>query len=43
MLRDRILEAMAALKLHGMKCSLDEVMAAGHKQKNTPEKIRWNC
>ncbi len=39
MLRDRILEAMAALKLHGMKSSLDEVMAAGHKQKNTPEKI----
>jgi DNA replication protein DnaC len=39
MLRDQIMDAMDALKLHGMKCSLDEVMAAGLKQKNTSEKI----
>lgn len=39
MLRDQIMDALAALKLHGMKCSLDEVMAAGLKQKNTSEKI----
>jgi len=39
MLRDNILEAMAALNLHGMKNSLDEVLAAGIKQRRTPEKI----
>jgi DNA replication protein DnaC len=39
MLRDQILEAMGALRLHGMKSTLDEVLATGIKQKNTPEKI----
>jgi DNA replication protein DnaC len=39
MLRDKILEAMGALRLHGMKSSLDEVLAAGIKQKKTSEKI----
>lgn len=39
MLRDQILEAMGALRLHGMKSSLDEVLAAGIKQKKTSEKI----
>lgn len=32
-------EAMGALRLHGMKSTLDEVLATGIKQKNTPEKI----
>ena len=39
MLRDQIVEAMGVLRLHGMKSSLDEVLAAGLKQKRTPEKI----
>jgi len=39
MLRDQILEAMGALRLHGMKSSLDEALAAGIKQKKTSEKI----
>ena len=39
MLRDQILEAMGSLRLHGMKSSLDEVLAAGIKQKKTSEKI----
>jgi DNA replication protein DnaC len=39
MLRDQILEAMGALRLHGMKSSMDEVLAAGIKQKKTSEKI----
>ena len=39
MLRDQILETMGTLRLHGMKSSLDEVLATGIKQKNTPEKI----
>jgi DNA replication protein DnaC len=39
MLRDQILEAMGVLRLHGMKSTLDEVLATGIKQKNTPEKI----
>lgn len=39
MLRDQILEAMGGLRLHGMKSSLDEVLAAGIKQKKTSEKI----
>ena len=39
MLRDQIQEAMGALRLHGMKSSLDEVLAAGIKQKKTSEKI----
>jgi DNA replication protein DnaC len=39
MLRDRILEAMSALNLYGMKGVLDEVLAVGIKQRATPEKI----
>ena len=39
MLRDKLLEAMETLKLHGMKSVFDEVMAAGIKQRRTPEKI----
>jgi len=39
MLRDQILEAMGALRLLGMKSYLDEVLAAGIKQKKTSEKI----
>ncbi len=39
MLRDQILEAMGALRLHGMKSSMDEVLATGIKQKKTSEKI----
>lgn len=39
MLRDRIVEAMDTLKLHGMRSSLDETLAAGAKQKSTPEKV----
>lgn len=39
MLRDKILEAMSNLKLHGMTSAFDEVMAAGLKQRRTPEKI----
>jgi DNA replication protein DnaC len=39
MLRDQILKAMGALRLHGMKSSMDEVLAAGIKQKKTSEKI----
>lgn len=39
MLRDKLMEAMGNLKLYGMKSALDEVMAAGIKQRRTPEKI----
>jgi hypothetical protein len=39
MLRDRILEAMSALNLYGMKAVLDEVPATGIRQRATPEKI----
>jgi DNA replication protein DnaC len=39
MLRDKILEAMSNLKLYGMTSAFDEVMAAGLKQRRTPEKI----
>jgi DNA replication protein DnaC len=39
LLRDRIVEAMDTLKLHGMRSSLDETLAAGAKQKSTPEKV----
>src|SRR5512140_2202683 len=39
MLRDKLLEAMEKLKLHGMKSVFDEVLAAGIKQRRTPEKI----
>lgn len=39
MLRDRLLEAMGKLNLHGMKVVFDEVLASGIKQRGTPEKI----
>lgn len=39
MLRDKLLESMEKLKLHGMNSVFDEVLAAGIKQRRTPEKI----
>lgn len=39
MLRDKLLEAMEQLKLFGMKSVFDEVIAAGIKQRRTPEKL----
>jgi DNA replication protein DnaC len=39
MLRDKLLDMMGRMKLHGMKGALDEVLAAGIKQRRTPEKI----
>jgi DNA replication protein DnaC len=39
MLRDKLLDMMGQMKLHGMKSALDEVLAAGIKQRRTPEKI----
>lgn len=39
MLRDKLLESMDTLNLHGMKAALDEVLAAGIKHRRTPEKI----
>src|SRR5674476_1520624 len=42
MLRDRIVTAMSALSLYGMKGVIDEVLAAGIKQRSTPDKILLN-
>jgi DNA replication protein DnaC len=42
MLRDRIVSAMSALNLYGMKGVIDEVLAAGIKQRSTPDKILLN-
>lgn len=39
MLRDQVLETMAALQLNGMRAAFDEVLAAGLKHRDTPEKI----
>lgn len=39
LLRDEVLEALTALKLHGMRAAFDEVLATGVKQRHTPEKI----
>ena len=39
MLRDKLMEQMERLKLYGMKSAFDEVLAAGIKQRRTPEKI----
>jgi hypothetical protein len=39
MLRDKLIEAMEKLHLHGMNAVLDEVLAAGIKQRRTPEKM----
>jgi DNA replication protein DnaC len=38
-LRERLMEAMGTLGLHGMKACYDEIMAAGIKTHATPEKI----
>ena len=38
-LRERLMEAMGTLGLHGMKACYDEIMAAGIKTRSTPEKI----
>jgi hypothetical protein len=39
MLRDKLLETMERLALHGMKSAFAEVLAAAIKQRKTPEKI----
>ena len=39
MLREQLLEMLKALKLHGMKSVLDEVLVAGARQKAIPEKV----
>jgi DNA replication protein DnaC len=39
MLRDKVLDAMNKLALHGMKSVFDEVLASGIKQRATPEKM----
>lgn len=39
MLRDKVMDAMSRLSLHGMKSVFDEVLATGIKQRATPEKI----
>jgi len=38
-LRDRLMEAMRTLGLHGMQACFDEILAAGIKTRATPEKI----
>ena len=38
-LRDRLMEAMRTLGLHGMQVCFDEILAAGIKSRATPEKI----
>ena len=38
-LRDRLMAAICALGLYGMKVALDEILAAGIKSRATPEKI----
>jgi DNA replication protein DnaC len=39
MLRDELMTAMEQLRLHGMRSVLDEVLAAGIKQRHTPERL----
>jgi DNA replication protein DnaC len=39
MLRERIVKAMSALHLYGMRGIVDEVLATGIKQRSTPDKI----
>ena len=39
MLRERIVKAMSALSLYGMRGVIDEVLATGIKQRSTPDKI----
>jgi DNA replication protein DnaC len=38
-LRDQVLETMTTLQLHGMRTAFDEVLTAGLKHRDTPEKI----
>jgi len=38
-MRDRLMEAIGALGLHGIKATLDEILAAGIKSRATPDKI----
>jgi DNA replication protein DnaC len=38
-LRDQVLETMGSLQLNGMRAAFDEVVAAGLKHRDTPEKI----
>jgi len=39
MLRDKLMTAMEHLSLHGMQSVFDEVLAAGIKQRHTPERL----
>lgn len=39
MLREQLLEMLKELKLHGMKCVLDEVLTSGTRQRAIPEKV----
>lgn len=39
MLRERIITALGVLSLYGMRSVIDEVLAAGIKQRSTPERI----
>ncbi|MDH7603255.1 MAG: ATP-binding protein, partial [Armatimonadota bacterium] len=39
MLRDKLMDAMNELHLHGMRSVLDEILSAGIKQRHTPEKL----
>ena len=38
-LREKLMDAMCKLGLHGMKATFDELLASGIKQRATPEKI----
>jgi len=38
-LRERLMAAISSLGLYGMKATIDEILAAGVKQRATPEKI----
>jgi len=38
-LRDKLMETMEQLRLHGMRSALDEVLAGGIKQRRTPERM----
>jgi len=39
MLRDKLMDAMNELHLHGMRSVLDEILSAGIKQRHTPERL----
>ena len=42
MLRDKLIDAIDDLHLHGMQSALDETLSAGIKQRHTPERILLN-